>query len=96
MLIVSIQLCNYFCPTGIYAPDIQAVNTISELNEVTFYKDFPGVEVQNRVNDPDITLALMDGQGDNRNVISNPNGVARFKLTLADNAVLPTNPKLEV
>ena len=69
------------------------MNTISQLNQVSFYESLR-VEIQNRVWDEDITLTLMDGQGDNKDVISNPSGRARFKITLAENAILPTKPKL--
>ena len=86
-----------FCPlAGTYAPDVEAVNTISMLDDnQNFYAAFPGVVVQTRVNDDDLSLVLMDGQGDNKNVISNPDGQARFKIILADGAIVPTEPTIE-
>ena len=82
--------------TGTYAPDVAAVNTISLLNNnQNFYAAFPGVVVQTRVDDDDLSLVLMDGQGENKNVISNPDGQARFKIILADGAIVPTEPTIE-
>ena len=81
---------------GTYSPDVKAENTISELNGDSFYLALPtGVVVQIRVNDADLSLVLMDGQGDDMNVISNPIGEARFKIVLSDDALVPTDPTVE-
>ncbi len=73
--------------SGTYGADVSAENDAGSSE----YVALPGIVVQRRVREADFTLALRDADN---GVVSNPPGEARFVVTLAENAVAPTEPSL--